>query len=139
MSATIWATLLTTLPTTKSTSMSTFMSATMSTFMCFFTGADRRPQRLKHRWERLPKHIDLLAASGSAFQCSLRPPVTRAGVFFRYGRRNKAILRVGYRYILAINIRTVRGQSPPRENTLLFVNIQKWQSSTSHLAIHSQL
>ena len=31
----------------------------MSTFMCFFTGADRRPQRLKHRWERLPKHIDL--------------------------------------------------------------------------------
>ena len=25
----------------------------------FFTGADQRPQRLRHRWERLPKHIEL--------------------------------------------------------------------------------
>ena len=39
--------------------LSTFMLATLSTFICFFTGADRQCQRLKHQWERFPKHIYL--------------------------------------------------------------------------------
>ena len=85
MSATIWATLLTTLPTTKSTSMSTFMSATMSTFMCFFTGADRRPQRLKHRWERLPKHIELSEGLRMCFPVQPEAASHSCRCFFPHG------------------------------------------------------
>ena len=63
----------------------------LHTFMCFFTGTDRRPQRLRHRWERLPKHIELSGGLRKRF------PVQPVKISSRTnGATNKAILGVGW-------------------------------------------
>ena len=74
----------------------------LHTFMCFFTGTDRRPQRLRHRWERLPKHIELSSGLRKWF-----PAVQPVRISLRINEQGDSRCRISAPNMLSYLLNTI--------------------------------